>query len=727
MSLNLMSSNLSMKAVEQRVLFLVLLTLFLNLAGCDLSQLNNPYSKAEDNQAVLYSSFTERPKHLDPAVSYSANEYVFIGNIYEPPFQYHYLKRPYELEPLTAEQMPSVLYLDSNGRQLPSNAEERLIQYTDYVIQIKPGILYQPHPALARSDSGAYLYHQLTDLQLHGINTLNDFEQTGTRELTAEDYVYQIKRMATAKIQSPISELMKNYISGFAGFYEQSAGKTLKEIRTLPLEGVVAESRYTYRIRIKGKYPQFIYWLAMPFFAPMPWEADIFYDNPLLTQRNITLDWYPIGTGPFQLQENNPNRRMVMVKNPNFHDDRYPDQGEEEDGPNGLLADAGKKLPFIEKVVFTLEKETIPTWSKFLQGYYDVSGISSDSFDQVVQFSGTGDPNLTADMQNKGIQLQKAVSSSIFYIGFNMLDATLGRNGEKSRKLRQAISIAIDYEEFISIFMNGRGISAHGALPPGIFGYAEGKEGVNPYVYDWVNGQAKRKDIQYAQKLMKEAGYPGGVDSKTGQSLILYLDTPATSIEERPRMNWFRKQLKKLGIKLVIRGTDYNRFQQKMRAGNAQIFMWGWNADYPDPENFFFLLYGPNAKVAFGGENAGNYQNPKFDRLFRQMRNLGNNEQRYQLIQQLQNLIRHDAPWLFGLYPEDYVLHHGWYTNVKPNLMANNRLKYHKIDPVKRKESRQQWNAPVFWPLGLFLLLLVGLIIPAVIAYRRKIRLALND
>ncbi|MDO9238512.1 MAG: peptide ABC transporter substrate-binding protein, partial [Methylicorpusculum sp.] len=150
-------------------------------------------------------------------------------------------------------------------------------------------------------------------------------------------------------------------------------------------------------------------------------------------------------------------------------------------------------------------------------------------------------------------------------------------------------------------------------------------------------------------------------------------------------------------------------------------------ADYPDPENFFFLLYGPNAKVAFGGENAGNYQNPKFDRLFRQMRNLGNNEQRYQLIQQLQNLIRHDAPWLFGLYPEDYVLHHGWYTNVKPNLMANNRLKYHKIDPVMRKESRQQWNAPVFWPLGLFLLLLVGLIIPAVIAYRRKIRLALND
>ena len=66
----------------------------------------------------------------------------------------------------------------------------------------------------------------------------------------------------------------------------------------------------------------------------------------------------------------------------------------------------------------------------------------------------------------------------------------------------------------------------------------------------------------------------------------------------------------------MVRGTDYNRFRGKMQEGNAQIFQWGWNADYPDPENFLFLLYGPNAKVVSGGENTANYANPEFDRLF---------------------------------------------------------------------------------------------------------------
>ena len=328
-------------------------------------------------------------------------------------------------------------------------------------------------------------------------------------------------------------------------------------------------------------------------------------------------------------------------------------------------------------------------------------------------------------MREKGIQLQKSVMTSIFYVGFNMLDATVGK-GERARKLRQAIAIALDYEEFISIFMNGRGISAQGVLPPGIFGFVDGKKGVNPYVYDWKNDRPERKDISVARQLMREAGYPGGVDPKTGQALILYFDTTSVSIDDRPRMNWFRKQFKKLGIKLVIRGTDYNRFQQKMRAGNAQIFMWGWNADYPDPENFFFLLYGPNAKVVYGGENAGNYQNPKFDRLFRQMRGMDNNDRRFRIIQQLQQIVRYDVPWVFGLYPEDFLLFHGWYKNLKPNLMANNRLKYSRIDTTVRTEKRLQWNKPIFWPLGLIFLVLLALLAPAVIVYRRRSRFSVQ-
>ena len=63
------------------ILFALLLT------ACDVSQLNNPYPKDQDGQAILYQSFDERPKHLDPAIAYSENEYAFIAQVYEPPFQ----------------------------------------------------------------------------------------------------------------------------------------------------------------------------------------------------------------------------------------------------------------------------------------------------------------------------------------------------------------------------------------------------------------------------------------------------------------------------------------------------------------------------------------------------------------------------------------------------------------------------------------------------------------
>lgn len=726
MTLLLMSSLLSMMMQTYKTHTLIPIWLAIFLAVSPLctapasAQLNNPYTEDEGKQAVLYESFSGRPKHMDPAVAYSSDEYAFISQIYEPPFQYHYLKRPYQVVPLTATHMPEVIYLDRKDEKLGQGVNAGDIAFTDYVIEIQPGIRYQPHPALAQNAQGEYQYHQLNEAQIGSATSLNDFKATGSHELTAEDYVYQIKRLAHPKIQSPIAEIMKNYIVGFDDFSKQVKDKPKTAIKDLAMDGATSLSRYRYRIRIKGKYPQFIYWLAMPFFSPMPWEADVFYDQPGLADKNITLDWFPIGTGPYLLAENNPNRRMILTKNPLFNHETYPSEGEPEDRQKGLLADAGKPLPFIDKVVFMLEKETIPYWTKFLQGYYDASGIASDSFDQAVQFTGSGGVALTPSLLEKGIQLQTSVTTSNFYMGFNMLDATVGGASEQARKLRQAISIAVDYEEFISIFMNGRGVAAQGALPPGIYGFAEGKEGINPYVYEWQAEKAQRKKIEAARQLMVEAGYANGIDPKTKEALILYFDTTATSVDDRPRMNWYRKQFEKLGIKLVIRSTDYNRFQEKMRTGNAQLFFWGWNADYPDPENFFFLLYGPNAKVQYGGENASNYRNPEFDRLFEQMRNMDDGEQRYRIIQQMQEIVRRDAPWIFGFHPKNFSLFHGWYKNLKPNLMANNQLKYTRLDSALRNEKRQQWNQPVFWPLVLGIVVFIAMLIPAINAYRRR-------
>jgi oligopeptide transport system substrate-binding protein len=100
------------------------------------------------------------------------------------------------------------------------------------------------------------------------------------------------------------------------------------DLDAYPLSGIEKVDSHTWRIRLKGKYPQFLYWLAMPFFAPVPREVDRFFAQPGMAAKNLTLDWWPVGTGPFMLSENDPNRRMVLSRNPNFHGQTYPCEGE---------------------------------------------------------------------------------------------------------------------------------------------------------------------------------------------------------------------------------------------------------------------------------------------------------------------------------------------------------------------------------------------------------------
>jgi ABC-type transport system substrate-binding protein len=689
---------------------------------------NSPYPGSDPHAKVVYSAFSERPKHLDPARSYSSNEAEFTGQIYEPPLQYHFLKRPYTLIPLTAETVPKPQFYDVAGKLLPNDAPTAAIAESVYEIKIRPGIRYQPHPAFARDAAGHYYYHALDAAAVADKTSLSDFEHTGTRELTAADYVYQIKRLAHPGLSSPIFGLMSEHIIGLKALgatLEQAARAKPDQALNLndyPLAGAEVVDRTTYRIHIKGKYPQFIYWLAMPFFAPVPWEADVFYAQPGMADKNLTLDWQPVGTGPFYLSENDPNRRMVLKRNPYFHGESYPADGEAADRQAGLLADAGKPLPLVDQAVFSLEKENIPYWSKFMQGYYDSSGISSDSFDQAVQFSASGEPQPTDSMRAKDIHLITTVAASIWYVGFNMLDPVVGGFGADRQKLRQALSIAFDYDEFISIFLNGRGIPAQGPIPPGLFGYVDGVAGLNPYVYEARGQRIVRRPIEDAKKLLAEAGYPNGRNARTGEPLVLYFDTMASGPDAKSRLDWMKKQLDKLNVQLVVRSTDYNRFQDKILKGNAQLFEWGWNADYPDPENFFFLLYGPNKKVGSGGENASNYDNPEFNRLFERMKDMDNGPARQQVIDAMLDIVRRDAPWIYAYYPKSFGLRHGWVHNVKPNLMANNTLKYRRVDPELRERQREKWNHPVLWPIALMLGVLLAAIAPAAIAWRRRER-----
>lgn len=693
------------------------------LAGCSDKPLNSPYSQENTKENIIYSSFQERPKHLDPVRSYSSNEYAFIAQIYEPLFQYHYLKKPYELIPLTAKEMPNVYYLDKNFKKTNN---KKNIHYSKYILKIQKGILYQNHPAFYK-ESGTYKYHNLDSNSVNNINKIKDFDKESTRELIVDDYIYQIKRLADSKNHSPILGVMKEYIYGFEEYNHKlnklnslSNKNKIHYIKKNNIIGIKKIDDYTFSITLKKQYPQFIYWLAMPFFSPMPWEADLFYSQNVLKKKNITLNWFPVGTGAFKLTENNPNLRMVLEKNENFRGEIYPSLSDKIINRKLHSINSKKVIPFIDKAIYSLEKEQIPRWNKFLQGYYDNSGIASDNYDQAVSLNSSGDISLTDELSKKGIHLKTATAASTYYIGFNMLDSVIGGNQEKSRLLRQAITLAIDYEEYISIFTNGRGIVAQSPIPPGIFGYQDGINKYNETIYEIKNKNVVKKNINKAKKLLIQAGYKNGVNQNTGKPLVLYFEATGSGADTYAFLNWLRKQFKKIDIQLVTRVTDYNRFQEKMINGTGQIFQWGWNADYPDPENFLFLLYGKNGKVKFGGENASNYENKEFDRLFLKMKNMQNSTERKKIIDKMLKIIQNDCPWIWGFHPKSFSLSHQWVENVESNLMANNTLKYKKINNTLRENNIKIWNKPNFLLVYIFIILIVIFIASVLLMVRKK-------
>ncbi|MCX7275120.1 MAG: ABC transporter substrate-binding protein [Burkholderiales bacterium] len=315
----------------------VLLLLFAALlaAGCDV--VNAPVSQDLLGRNILFSSYSETPKHLDSVASYSNNETPWTYAIYEPPLKYHYLKRPYELVPRTLESMPVITYLDKAGRVLPADAPGAGIARSVVELRVRRGIRYQPHPAFAADEQGRLLYHSLGEADLAGCRSPGDFPRSGTRELVAADYVYAIRRLATPRIESPAFGFLSDHITGLKAYGERirqfnnglKEGLSAREagrfghlpwldFRAHDFPGVELVDSHTLRIHLQGKYPQFKYWLAMTFFSPLAWEVDAFYSQPGMKARNLTLDTWPVGTGPYMLTEYTPNHRMVLSRNPNY-------------------------------------------------------------------------------------------------------------------------------------------------------------------------------------------------------------------------------------------------------------------------------------------------------------------------------------------------------------------------------------------------------------------------
>jgi ABC-type transport system substrate-binding protein len=712
------------------------------LAACN----NSPWPENAASKNTIYSAMIENtPRHLDPTASYWSNDTLVTYQVYEPPYGYHYLKRPFELIPKAAEKVVQPRYVDKDGQPLPDDAPAEQIAESIYDVPIKKGILYAPHPAFAKDEQGAFRYHALKPGEVGRRQSPMDFEHTGTRELVAEDFVYALKRHATTRITTPIYGIFAEYVVGLKeygdlvkaedaklrqGLDPASLDKHFLDFRRWPLAGASAPDKHLLRIRIKGKYPQWKYWMQMTFMAPVPWEADAFYAQPGLAERGITLDQYPVGTGPYMLTEFIKDRRIVMVRNPNFRGEPYPCEGSEADKAKGLLADCGKTMPFVDSIVSVVEREGTPRRNKFRDGHYDVEVFERTDTGVDYTVEAQDSEEVHAKYAQRGFLFDKYSDVTNWIVGFNMLDPQVGwgetpAQREKNRKLRQAVAIAIDWEEYAKVFPKKGGQTAMGPLPPGIPGSREGTpEGLNPHTHRWVDGKPVRRSLAEAKKLLAEAGYPNGRDAKTGKPLVINYDVyyPPTP-ERKPEMDWMVRQFAKIDIQLDLRATDNNQFQDKIRKNKHQFFWLGWLADYPDAENFLFLLYGPNAKSVSDGENTSNYQNPAFDQLFVQLKSLDDGPAKQAVIDKMVKILQDDAPWSMGFYPWSSVAAQKWVKNVNPALLIRDTGKYMRLDVAERQASLAAWNRPIWWPFLALLAVVVALALAVRVHFRNRERM----
>ena len=726
-------------AVARRLCLAVSTVLAVVATGCN----NSPYWSGAERENTMFYSFDERsPRSLDPTQSYSNPESAYTFQVYEPPYGYHYLKRPYQLIPKAATEVAHPRYVDKDGKPLPDDAPAEAIAESIYDIRIKPGILFAPHPAFAKDGQGRYRYLSLTREQLGSKRSPWDFEHQGTRELVADDFVYALKRHASPRIQTPVQAVFADYVIGLkeyvaliraedakllAGLPEDIRDKPFLDFRKYSLAGTSVVDKYTWRIRLKGKYPQWSYWMAMPFLAPVPWEADAFYAQNGMNENGLSLHQWPVGTGPYMMQEFVRDRRHVLVRNPNYRGTPYPCEGQPEDKAAGLLEDCGKTMPFIDKLYVTIEKEKVPKKEKFKQGFFDVPEIERPEWGVDFRNDADDSDEVKRLFEERGFKFPLMTDISNWYLGFNMLDPVIGRGDTpeqqvKNRKLRQAIAIAIDWEEgYGRIFKHKGGVAAHGPVPPGLFGSREGQgQFHNPVTHVWKDGRAVRRPIEDAQKLLAEAGYPGGRDAATGRPLVLNYDFQrAITPEFKSENDWMIKQFAKLGIQLEIRATDFNQYQDKTLKGKHQIFWGGWLADYPDAENFLFLLYGPLARSKSEGDNFANYENREYDKLYRQLQSLDDGPQKQAVIDKMVRILQDDSPWCFGYFPWGGMAFQQWVHNGKPSIMIRDMAQYYRLDPELRARKQAEWNRPVRWPL----VLLAIAVLAAMWAARRSYKL----
>ena len=397
--------RIDFRSLVKAILVSVSFFVFLHIVGCggnSTEQIDKPGKK------IRYAALGAKVRGLDPGDIGDVTSSAVASQCYETLYQYHYLKRPYQLEPNLASEMPKV-------------SDDGLT----YTIKIRKDVYFVDDKC---------------------------FPGGKGRQLKADDFIYAWKRIANIKYLSKNWWIFDGKIVGLDEFREYTKKcKSKDEVDySRPVEGLKALDDFTLRIKLKKPWPQIVYLLAHLPTAPMAKEAVDYYKDDII---NVM-----VGTGPFMLKEWVRGSKIILVRNPKFRKQYYPSEGEPGDRAKGFLDDAGKLLPLVDGIVYYIIEEDQPRWLLFLQGKIDASGIPKDFFFQAI----TSEGKLSKSLREKGISLVISPDPSTFWYGFNMQDPVVGKN----LYLRRAMSCAFNRKEYIELFTNDRNIPAKGIFPP---------------------------------------------------------------------------------------------------------------------------------------------------------------------------------------------------------------------------------------------------------------------
>ena len=574
---------------------------------------------AADMAKTLRVAFAAAENGFDPQAIYDTYSDAVCSAIFDPLYTHDYFARPVQMVPNTAESLPQIT---DGGRT--------------YTIKVKRGIYFTTDPAFKGK----------------------------RRELTAEDYVYSIKRIFDPKVRSYDLYLFENTLVGLDAPLAR-ARKSGTFDYDEKIEGLQALDRYTLRIRFRRPEYAFQWWLATRNLAAVAREVVETYGD---TSHRVME--HPVGTGPYRLKSWLRGQKIVLEANPDFRDMRYPQP------PSGDSADStlskglvGRSLPIVGNIEISIIEEGQPRLLTFESGKLDYLSLANPhSLAENVLDGG----RLKPAFANKGIVLHRGVEPALDFVFFNVENPVVGGYTPAKVALRRAVSLGYDRDTAIRILKNGQAVPASQPVPPSLFGHDPAAAAKSEY------------DPAAARALLDKFGYKdrdgdGYRENPDGTRLTL-VNASTTDAAARVRDELWKKNMDDIGVRMTFLKNKWPELNKMSEAG--QLMMWGlgWIASTPDGDAFYSYLYSKN----IGTSNDARLRLPQYDKLYEEAHALSDGGERNALFRKMTELIVGYAPWIMSDYPYYNVVAQPWLKGFKFNPFKTHQWQYYDVNPAAR-------------------------------------------